>query len=126
MAMEQSHIWVGVFGPNSPKDYFDEVYDEEDEDAPISKFAGDQGERWIDHDWVEMSFLNDPIDILELAGKHSYSNDYDVLVSKTCKDMNLDKANVFIIIDKGEVKSPKSLKKGDFELHYLGVFNCDV
>lgn len=59
MSMEISHIWLGKFPSEKALDeYFEEIYDEDNEDAPLNQFARDQGENFYDHDWVERSFNN--------------------------------------------------------------------
>ena len=51
-------VWVGLFpSEGSFKDYLRESYEEEeDEDAPLSKFAEDMGESFYDHDFLEAAY----------------------------------------------------------------------
>jgi hypothetical protein len=52
------HIWLGLFGPDSPETYFVQTY--VDDETPLSQFGAEQGERSFDYDLVEISFPNDP------------------------------------------------------------------
>ena len=51
MEMERCHLWLASFRDRAEvEDYFRERVPYTD--APISRFAADQGKRFYDHDWV--------------------------------------------------------------------------
>ena len=59
-ANQGPHIWVARFKSKEALDeYMAEAIDEDDEDAPISRFAADQGVGFYDHDLVYAEFLKD-------------------------------------------------------------------
>jgi hypothetical protein len=69
-----SHIWLGQFGPKAPRSYFDEQY--ETDDAALSLFGAEQGEQRYDHDWVEITYLDELQAVQLLVDGHSYSDAY--------------------------------------------------
>ena len=50
---ETCHFWVGDVPEETAGQYFVESWDDNDEDAPISAFARDQGVTYYDHDFLE-------------------------------------------------------------------------
>ena len=127
MAMDISHIWVGVFASDAPDDYFVEQYSDDD-DAPLNQFAAEQGENFYDNDWLEISYLDasESEDVRSFIDGHSYSDDYlDAVVEKTTL-LGIDQINVFVIADKGEFSDPKTVKGDNYRLEYLGEFKCDT
>jgi hypothetical protein len=126
MAMERSHIWVGTFpSEQSLADYFKESYSEDDDDKPINRFAQDQGELFYDHDWVERGFRKID-DIRELIINFSYYEDYiDDVVEAIVKNKIAD-PNTFIVADKDEFKSPRSIEGADYKIWYLGIYTCNT
>lgn len=127
MAMDISHIWVGVFDSDAPDDYFVEQYSDDD-DAPLNRFAAEQGETFYDHDWLEISYLDasESIDVRSFVDGHSYSKDYlDAVVAKTAA-LGIDRINVFVLADKNEFSDPKTITGDNYRLEYLGKFNCNT
>lgn len=125
MPMETSHIWLGQFPSEANLDtYFEETYDDDDE-SPINRFAEDQGVGSYDHDWVERSFNNDG-DLNTLIKDHSYSTDYIDDVIAFAIAHGIDGANTFIMADHLEVPDPKSCKKEDYKVWYVGKFKCST
>ncbi|HNX57813.1 MAG TPA: immunity 22 family protein [Spirochaetota bacterium] len=124
MPMEKSHIWLGLF---PGKDEFDAFFEEqyEDDEKPVNAFAGSQGERFYDADWLERSF-KDNVDMRALIEGHSYSSDYIDLVIEKAGIMGIARANAFVIADTGEIDSPRSVDLADRKLWYIGVFACRV
>ena len=123
--MEVVHVWVGIFDATAPEDYFKEVYGE-DHDPPLSTFAADQGETWYDHDWVEMSWLDeeDAPTVADLVHGHSYSEVYRQAVVDRAAEMGIESANVFVMADQSEFDSPRSVEKAGIRLQYLGTFEA--
>src|SRR5215203_243105 len=72
-------VWLCRFPSAEAADaYFDEAYDEDDDDRPISQFASDMGERFYDHDFVERGEFHDPPvgDVATALAAHSFSSSY--------------------------------------------------
>ncbi|MBD1912964.1 MULTISPECIES: immunity 22 family protein [unclassified Leptolyngbya] len=124
MAMEVSHIWIGVFASSAFEDYFMEHYG--DDEAPINRFAEEQGEVFYDHDWIEISYLDDSeaSDIRSFVAEHSYSENYLDAVCERAVALRVDRINVFVIADKNEFDNPRSVTGTNYRLEYLGEFNC--
>lgn len=126
MAMEVSHVWIGVFASDAPEDYFVEHYGIDD--TPINRFAEEQGEKSYDHDWVEISYLeaSEASDIRSFIDGHSYSPDYIDAVCERSWALGIDKINVFVLADKNEFGNPRSVIGTNYRLEYLGEFNCNT
>lgn len=122
MGKHQSHIWLGLFGPGAPRDYFVQRYDE-DSDVPPSRFGAEQGQRYsFDYDFVEISYVDDPRPVRELVAGHSYSESYLDAVASKASEIGLTEANVFILADHDQFESPRSAAGTDYKLWYLGEF----
>lgn len=126
MPMEISLIWLGDFPSEEYlREYFDENYDEEDDDAPMNKFAEDQGESFYNHDWLEWSY-NDSGNLRHLMIHHSYSTDYIEEVMQLATKKELSGINTFIMADKSEFSSPQSIEGETYSLYYIGEFKCSI
>jgi hypothetical protein len=115
---------LGFFGSNAPNNFFDEQY--KDDDIPISKFSASQGEDWIDHDCLEISYKNELKNLPLLVDGHSYSRDYINEVIKKAEILNINKANVFVLCDSNEINNPKPVIETEYQLYYLGKFKCNI
>lgn len=118
MEMERCHLWLGRFRDRTEvDDYFEEIVPYP-EDAPISRFAADQGKRFYDHDWVFVEF--------DEAG------DLDAILS-TIRAPAVTRAavlaaagsvgfrcNAIVAADEGEFNSPVSVPEGSPRLAYIG------
>ena len=126
MPMERSHIWLGTFLSEHALDqYFEENFDDDNDAAPINRFAADQGETFIDHDRVERSFLQTD-NLRLLIRDHSYSEDYLEDVIRVAEANAYAEVNTFVMADEGEIAAPKSIDQSDYKLWYLGVFTCSI
>lgn len=124
MAMETSHFWLGLFTSEEQLDaYFEEQY--ENDDAPISRFAADQGKMYYDHDWVECGF-DESGDLRILIKGASYSSDYLEKVIDAAIAQGIATANAYILADSDEFADPKSVNSSEYKLWYLGKYNCTV
>jgi Immunity protein 22 len=116
------HIWLGLFGPEAPDNYFVQEY--LDDETPQSQFGAEQGQHSFDYDFVEISFPNEPRPVRALVDGHSYSESYlDVVVQKAI-ELGINQANVFVLANKDEFESPRSVNGPGYELWYLGEFVC--
>lgn len=119
---ETLDIWVGYFENNRCGSYFEEKYDEDDDDAPVSEFAGDQEERFIDHDFMEVGFKDSPSSIAELVAGHSWSEEYEDELTNRVRQKNIARFNSFVFVTAGEVNEPRSVSKDGVELQFMGKF----
>lgn len=115
-------IWVGFISPSRQGSYFEERYDKDD-DTPISDFAGDQGELWIDHDFMEVGCAESPSSIADLVNGHSWSDQYGEELAKRVADRKLPQQNCFVLLTAGHVAAPHSVESSDVKLTYMGQFN---
>jgi hypothetical protein len=115
-------IWVGYFPPGRQPEYFKEIYDEEDDDAPISEFAADQGEVWLDHDFMELGSKDSPDGIKDLVAGYSWSDQYADELTNRVNEQGIERFNSFVLLTAGEVSTPCSVHKNGVELHYMGQF----
>lgn len=118
-------IWVGFIQEERQGQYFEENYNDDD-DSPISAFANDQGEVWIDHDFMEVGFKSKPKDVKNLVQGHSWSDKYAKALAERVAAKNINGFNTFVLLDVEQVKSPCSVHKEGIELHYLGQFTIIV
>ena len=126
MPMSTSHIWLGNFTDEASLDsYFEEIYDEDDEDAPINRFAEGQAKEYYDHDWVERGFKPTG-DLRELIDGHSYSADYIDLLIEDAALKGVKIANTFVMSGEGQFPNPKSVNGDGFELVYIGKYKCST
>src|SRR5262245_31429660 len=120
MRKHLSHIWLGVFGPDAPEKYFVQEY--VDDETPQSQFGAEQGQPYFDYDFVEISFPNDPRPVRALVDGHSYSASYLDSVVKMAADLGITEANVFVLANKDQFTSPRSVSGLGYKLWYLGEF----
>ena len=115
------HVWIGQFSHAAPSDYFEEVYSEDD-DQPITKFAGEQGEIWLDHDWIELYRVDQPVSISSLI--EGMQNSIKEQISARAQELDVSKANVLVTVlaDEVNISSPQSVYRNEYTLHYLGLF----
>ncbi len=122
MSIRDAHIWVAQFkSEKALEKYMDEMYDEDDEEAPISPFAADQGETFYDHDLVYAEFLKKatPRVLIECWGFPKKATE---AVVKAVEKLGVDGLNTSIVADKAEFSDPKSAKGKGYQLWYVGQF----
>lgn len=123
---ETCDFWVGVFPSEEAFSQYvgeDPQYYElsDTENAiPLSRFIGDQGENWFDHDLTEMGFKADVGSVAELVRGHSYSDQYADELTWRAAEIGCAKANGFLFIRGGEISIPRSVSGDDFTFHYVG------
>lgn len=121
-------VWLCRFPAEEAADrYFEETYDEDDDDRPISQFAADMGERFYDHDFLERGdFHNPPIkDVANAVALHSFSSSYlaDVVEASGAKPYS--GFNCVLLVWNREIEHPVSVAKPGRTLHYLGRFKSN-
>lgn len=120
----QCHIWLGLFGPDAPQDYFVQTYDEEG-DVQMSRFGAEQNQpSSFDHDFVEISFVTPGLLVRDLVDGHSYSGSYLDAVVRQAAAVGIIEVNVFVLANKDQFESPRSATGPDYKLWYLGEFTC--
>lgn len=122
---ETSHFWLGKFTDRRRADkYFAEQY--EDDDAPVSEFARDQGVRWYDHDFMESGFSKAAKSVEKLVKGYSYYEQWAEELARRAKDAGLTGANLLVFINKDQIKKPQSAKGKGYSLHYLGTIKYSI
>jgi hypothetical protein len=123
---ETCDFWVGVF---PDEDAFSEYVGESpdwyldgssENGTPLSKFIGDQGKQWYDHDMIEMGFNGNAKTVAELVAGYSYSDQYAEELSRRAGQAGLSKVNAFLFIRGGEIRKPRSVTTADFDFRYVG------
>lgn len=134
MVKMTAHFWAGKFDNESRfNDFFEESYPEEneddDDDAPISKFAESQGETWIDHDFLEKGFEDSSLSLQDRFMKYSYGEHWFAEFEKRLTKKGLSDSNTIVmnLFDEGtsEIESPQSFSGTGFDVHYLGTIEFD-
>ena len=118
----RSHIWLGLFSPDAPEDYFVQKW--VDDEPPKSQFGAGQEQAVFDDDFVEISFPNEPRPVRALVDGHSYSESYLDAVVHKARELGITEANVFVLADKDQFKHPRSVSGPSYKLWYLGEFAC--
>ena len=122
--MQISHFWVGHL-PESIRDrYFEEILDEGD-DAPLSMFAQDQGQKYYDHDFLEYGWRAAGT-VQELVAGYSYSDQWADELARRVADAGLKGFDFFLFISQEEVKQPRSVQGDGYWLHYLGIIEYRI
>ena len=119
----QCHIWLGLFGPRAPDNYFVQEY--VDDKTPPSQFGAEQEQPYsFDYDFFEISFVDNPRPVSDLVDGHSYSGSYLDAVALKAAEAGITEANVFVLANKDQFESPRSAAGPDYKLWYLGEFLC--
>lgn len=118
MACERIHVWIGNFETSCAPDYFTET--RSDDDTPLSPFVRDQGEVFVDHDWMETSWLSEAVNVAELLSSHMVQADQRDRAVSIANEMGFQKASLVVTIDENEVAKPRSVEHPP--LIYLGCF----
>lgn len=117
-----SHIWIGDFGPDAPKTYFTEEFSDAP-DTPISSFVGDQGETFVDHDFMELSWLEEPIACRDLIKRHVTRKDEEARACQAAEARGMSSANLLVFVSSGDVSEPRDVEVSTHTLRYLGRFD---
>ena len=122
MAIKDAHVWVGRFKSQKALDaYMEEVLDEGDDDAPISRFAADQGVGFYDHDLVYAEFQKGATPAA-LIGCWGFPEEAAATVVKAVEALGADGLNTSFVADNGEFSDPKSATGAGYQLWYVGQF----
>lgn len=117
-------IWVGLFSSDEVFDkYFEENYDEDDEDAPITQFAADMKVNFYDHDFFESAHHEKPSsDLAMLLKDHSFSSSYTPQAVAAYQKLAPGPVDSVVLLWGEEIETPQSVKGEGYALHYLGRF----
>ena len=121
-------VWLCRFPSVEAVDaYFEETYDEENYDRPISQFAADMGERFYDHDYIERGDFHEPpvSDVARVVALHSFSSSYLSQVVEAFRLKPFAPFNTVLLVWNREIAHPVSIAKPGRTLHYLGRFSSD-
>jgi Immunity protein 22 len=129
-------IWVGAFPSGEELHEYmaerPEHYADENDSVPISSFAEDMGEWFIDHDFECTMFVAEPTaDIKHLLSESLISSDFgpanssetgETFLAELYQGQNGAPVNSIILVYGDEVAAPMSIEKPGYWLHYLGRF----
>lgn len=122
MAIKDAHVWVARFKSQKALDaYLEEDFDGDDDDAPISRFAADQGVGFYDHDLVYAEFRKGatPRELVECWGFPAKAVEKVVAAVEA---LGADGVNTCVVADKGEFAKPRSATGAGYQLWYVGQF----
>ena len=119
-------VWLGAFESETRLDrFFEETYDEEDEDAPISEFAHSQEQVFYDHDFIERGFNQSAQTVQQLLTGHSFSRSFvDVLTAAAGESLPAGTNSVVLVWGR-VIRVPRSVAGLGHELQFIGTFPCD-
>jgi hypothetical protein len=130
MPKQIAHFWAGRFGSKPLFDsFFKEVYSEDDDETPISRFAESQAEKWIDHDCLEVGFENSDAPVEAKLAMYSYADKWlhefqRRLTAHGLNDVNAVAMCMFNDNDP-QIASPKSFSGEGFSMQYLGTIEFE-
>ncbi|PJI91313.1 immunity protein 22 of polymorphic toxin system [Yoonia maricola] len=118
---EHLHLWLGRFQSDTAlAELFEEQY--EDRARPLNGFAASQGQRRYDHDFIEYRVGNGEA-LEDLIRLNSYSQFYLEQVLEAARASQLQDANLFILADAKEFRTPMNIEKTGVSMTYLGQFS---
>ncbi len=121
--MRGRQFFVGYFSSDKEMWDFFEENDRAGDDSPISKFCESQGEKWIDHDHMEVSQNGDQG--LRSALKNWSQVDSwvrDVLVAVDNADLPDNAICTAVLYNDSCVDEPRSVEGPGFRVVFLGQF----
>jgi hypothetical protein len=121
---ETIDVWIGEFPSKEKLDlYFREVFDPDDDDAPISEFAGAMKEPY--YDFVERQFHESCQTVGSPLRDHSYSRSYADKVVRAAAELGVTAGNTTVLVWGNRLSDPVSVFGGDHWLRYIGRFDCN-
>lgn len=127
---DPSHLWIGVFTDQAPQGFFvqqrgdDDDADDNDGDVPRSAFAASQGVVGYDLDFVEISYLSQPVPVATLVEGHSYWEQYIDPVLQWAAHHGVTEANVLVLASEKAFASPRDAAGEGYRLFYVGRYDC--
>lgn len=130
-------IWVGAFSSGDALHAYmaerPEHYADETQSLPISQLAEDMGAWFIDHDFECTMFASElTTDITHLLTESLVTDNFGLVHSGEIGEAFLAKlyteqkgapVNSIILVYGDEVRTPRSIEKPEYWLHYLGRFH---
>ena len=122
----KSHFYLGNI-KDFPKYYaYLEEREREDRSTPLSGFCESQGEKIVDHDFMEYGFRKEHSTLEEFFSMYSYSQHWAKSLTKIAIERQLSDSNTILFIATSEIKEPKSVQADGFELNYVGEFEYPI
>lgn len=126
--IETYHFWVGHVPVEIAGEYFVEAVntsDDPDDPTPLSPFAIDQNVEYYDHDFLEYGWGHAP-SLLELFQGYSYAEQWGEELAARCEAARLKDVNFFAFINEEEIEEPKSVRKEQYWLQYMGTIKVKI
>lgn len=121
----QADIWIGYFPDEETFHQYFAESDEYEEDAPISRFADEQGIGSYDHDFFVIWF---GIAAIESACREVFSENTDLSEIRAAIDRSPRtpfNAVAMQVDELGDEEQPRSVEGQGYWLHYLGRFEYE-
>jgi hypothetical protein len=113
-------IWLGNLSDKQELDeYMEEQY--ENDDAPISQFAGECGVGWYDHDFVE-SEIGAPRPVRELLQNFSYASSFAEAAAELAAKAGITTASCAVVLYNVAYDGSKT---GPCRLTFLGCLEYE-
>ena len=117
-------IWVGSFpSAEAFEDYLREQY--EADGAPISRFAGETGLDWYDHDLLEAQRYEAPLAVSAAVGPLSFSASYINAASQAAQQLGMGPINTVVLLIDCAYASDQAVPTDRSPLKFLGAFPYD-
>lgn len=118
--LDHLHLWIGrVEDDDALAELFEEQLD--DRTKPLNGFAASQGQRRYDHDFFEYRVGKGEL-LEDLIKLNSYSEFYFDKALTAAKTQMSEEANLFVLADEREFKTPVNVERRGASLKYLGKF----
>jgi hypothetical protein len=117
-------IWLGRFHSAAAVEaYFQEQF--EHDEKPLSPFVDDQGESFVDYDFMEREHYERPLtDLAAALSGHSFSSSYTGHALAAFAQASAEFDTV-VLVWGGQIQRPVSVTIGRGYLNYLGRFASD-
>lgn len=125
MVEKRAHYWAGHFRDEETlNDFTEEQYG--DDDKPLSKFIGSQGQRWIDHDFMETHRIQTKSKLKKSLMLYSKTEAWKIEFDSVFKNYSEDGTYVLIMnqydVDPpyNIINTPQSYSDENILLKYFG------
>jgi len=86
---QMTQFWIGNFKTEEISSiFFQEVYNENDDDSPLSQFIDSQNEQWLDHDFMEFHNFKIKSEVKKSLGSYSENKEWLIKFDKIFSDFN--------------------------------------
>ncbi|MDO6821358.1 immunity 22 family protein [Zobellia sp. 1_MG-2023] len=124
---QMTQFWIGNFATEEiSSNFFQEIYNENDDDSPLSEFIETQNEQWLDHDFMEDHHFKIKSEVRKNLYSYSENKDWLIKFDEMFRDFN-ENGNFTLVMSSydfpslnNKVKSPQSFNSNEITLIYFG------